>query len=126
MCRTRRSSAFRLAAGRRNARAGAALSSSRETTCLNDAQPTYRSDIPLRQQPRDLSQERDRWFESGSLQQTVCVSPGTWPLRVETAWLHRRVGGAVGRDARDLASIARKRRDISLRPYSSTAAPLMS
>jgi hypothetical protein len=30
--------------------------------------PAYRSGISLRQQPRDLSQERDRWFESGSLQ----------------------------------------------------------
>src|SRR5262249_51380583 len=28
--------------------------------------------VPLRQQPRDLSQERDRWFESGSLQRRVC------------------------------------------------------
>jgi hypothetical protein len=46
--------------------------------------------------------------------------------RAFPAGLRRRVGGAVGRDAGDLAGIARKRRDISLGPYSSTAAPLLS
>src|SRR6516225_2682736 len=38
---------------------------------LNDPQSAYRSGISRRQQPRDLSQERDRWFESGSLQRRV-------------------------------------------------------
>jgi hypothetical protein len=33
---------------------------------------SYRSGISRRQHPRDLSQERDRWFESGSLQRRVC------------------------------------------------------
>ena len=31
----------------------------------------YRSGISRRRQPRNLSQERDRWFESGSLQRRV-------------------------------------------------------
>ena len=41
---------------------------SRDDLCLM-THPAYRSGISRRQQPRDLSQERDRWFESGSLQQ---------------------------------------------------------
>ena len=40
---------------------------------LNDPIPlsVYQSGISRRQQPRDLSPERDRWFESGSLQRGV-------------------------------------------------------
>ena len=40
---------------------------SRHDLCLM-THPAYRSGAPLRQQPRDLSQERYRWFEFGSLQ----------------------------------------------------------
>ena len=124
MCRTRRSSAFRLAAGRRNARAGAAPSSSRETTCLNDAHPTYRSDIPLRQQPRDLSQERDRWFESGSLQQRVRLSPD-FAYVPGKARIFRQLGDHAGWQRRQRRAKPRNNEprsgSVSVERYSSTA-----
>src|SRR6516164_5444417 len=41
---------------------------------------TYRSGISLRQQPGDLSQERDRWFESGSPQRRVSNEPSAGDL----------------------------------------------
>src|SRR6516162_4266953 len=43
---------------------------SRDDLCLMTPS-SLSSGISRRQQPRDLSQERDRWFESGSLQRRV-------------------------------------------------------
>src|SRR6516225_940537 len=41
---------------------------------------TYRSGISLRQQPGDLSQEGDRWFESGSPRRRVSNEPSAGDL----------------------------------------------
>src|SRR6516164_2164118 len=41
---------------------------------------TYRSGISLRQQPGDLSQEGDRWFESGSPQRRISNAPSAGDL----------------------------------------------
>jgi hypothetical protein len=70
----------------------------------------------------------DRWFESGSLQQTVRLSPASAIKRREPGFPRgcARLAWRPGRQRRagcfDIAPIGR---NISVGPYSSTAVPLM-
>src|SRR6516225_935260 len=77
---------------------------------LNDPQSAYRSGISRRQQPRDLSQERDRWFESGSLQRRVRNEPSAaslgppnaeWVRRPELCSSYRPAPAGKGRAVKD-------------------------
>ena len=59
---------------------------------------TYRSGISLRQQPGDLSQEGDRWFESGPPPASESVSAGSRGRCRPKSRLWRRSGPASGRE----------------------------
>jgi len=72
--------------------------------------------------------ERDRWFESGSLQQTVCLSAasafeGPEPPRIPRGCA--RLAWRLGRQRRaGCFDTAATGGNISVAPYSSTAVPL--
>jgi hypothetical protein len=86
-------------------------SSSRETTLMT---PVYRSGISRRQQPRDLSQERDRWFESGSLQRRVARTPKPGrPLATIKAPRSTACRATAGRRFREWRFFAPPRGDVN-------------
>ena len=77
---------------------------------------------------RPLFLTRDGWFESGSLQRRVCLSPGA-AFEGREPRLSARLSGVPWRPGRQRRSAcfdsAATGGNISVAPYSSTAVPLM-
>jgi len=85
---------------------------------------TDRADVPIGNAQQSLLQQRDRWFESGSLQRRVRLSRGRGLCRSRTPGFARVSAAAVAArsaETRKVFDIATTDGNISVGRYSSTA-----
>src|SRR5213595_1421972 len=84
--------------------------------------------ISARTAPIDDTPEGDRWFESGSLQQRVCLSPGAVVEGREPRLSARLCAAGLptgSAETRRVFQMLPTGGNISVAPYSSTAVPLI-